>query len=85
MKMHRTNLRKVGGSVMMVVPPAVLERLDLRVGSVVGMEVEGQRLVIEGRKRPSYKLEELLRGGAEEPLTGEDRQWVEMTPVGKEL
>ena len=29
--MHVTNLRKVGGSVMLTVPPAVLEELHLKV------------------------------------------------------
>ncbi len=84
--MHTTRLRKVGGSVMMVVPPAVLERLDLKVGAEVGMDFEGERLVIHSRKRPSYTMAELLRQcDAEAPLTAEDREWVELAPVGGEL
>ena len=30
--MHTTNLRKVGGSVMLAVPPAILDQLHLRLG-----------------------------------------------------
>jgi antitoxin ChpS len=35
--MYTTNLRKVGGSVMLAVPPAILDLLNLRVGATVGI------------------------------------------------
>jgi antitoxin ChpS len=31
--MHTTNLRKVGGSVMLAVPPALLDVLQLQIGA----------------------------------------------------
>ncbi|MBV9567389.1 MAG: antitoxin, partial [Hyphomicrobiales bacterium] len=34
--MHTTNLRKVGGSVMLAVPPALLDVLHLAPGAKVG-------------------------------------------------
>jgi antitoxin ChpS len=37
--MHMTNLRKVGGSVMLAVPPALLDILNLRAGAKVGVVV----------------------------------------------
>lgn len=37
--MHTTNLRKVGGSVMLAVPPALLDLLNLGVGVKVGIGV----------------------------------------------
>lgn len=37
--MYTTNLRKVGGSVMLAVPPAVLEQLHLQAGVKVGLAV----------------------------------------------
>jgi antitoxin ChpS len=43
--MHTTNLRKVGGSVMLVVPPAFLEQLRLQAGATVGLTVDNSRLV----------------------------------------
>ncbi|GAN61697.1 hypothetical protein ACI01nite_25580 [Acetobacter cibinongensis] len=45
--MHTTNLRKVGGSVMLAVPPAILDVLHLTAGTKVGISVDNGRLVIE--------------------------------------
>jgi antitoxin ChpS len=59
--MHTTNLRRVGGSIMLAVPPAVLDILHLQPGSKVGIAVERGRLIVEPRKRPRYTLHELSR------------------------
>ena len=45
--MHTTNLRKVGGSVMLAVPPALLSILRLQAGAEVGIAVENGRLIVE--------------------------------------
>ena len=45
--MHTTNLRKVGGSIMLAVPPALLDILHLRPGAKVGLAVRSGRLVVE--------------------------------------
>jgi antitoxin ChpS len=83
--MHITNLRKVGGSVMLAVPPALLDVLHLTVGEKVVMVVDNGRLVIEA-SRPSYTLDELLaQCDAEAEPTREDREWLEAKPVGDEL
>lgn len=58
--MHTTNLRKVGGSIMLAVPPTLLELLHLQAGATVGISVDGERLVIEPHPRPRYTLAELL-------------------------
>ena len=85
--MHTTNLRKVGGSVMLAVPPAILELLHLRAGAMVGVTVDGGRLVIDPQPpRPRYTLDELLaQCDASTELTAEDRAWVDAKPVGSEL
>ncbi len=84
--MHKTNLRKVGGSVMLAVPPAILDLLHLRAGATVGMIVDGSRLVVEPQSRPRYSLEELLaQCDASAKLTTEDRQWLDAKPLGSEL
>lgn len=83
--MHTTNLRKVGGSVMLKVPPALLDILGLRVGARVDIAVENGRLIVEPRKRPSYSLDELLAQCDETALSDEDRAWIEAKPVGDEL
>ena len=83
--MHTTKLRKVGGSVMLAVPPAVLELLDLRVGEPVDLAVENGQLVVEPRRRKRYSLEELLEQcDANAPLPSGDG-WTDSAPVGREL
>ena len=83
--MHTTNLRKVGGSVMLKVPPALLDLLDLRVGSRVDIGVEDGRLIVEPRKRPSYSLDELLAQCEESAPSAEERDWIDAKPVGNEI
>ena len=84
--MHTTNLRKVGGSVMLAVPPALLNILSLRPGTKVGIAVEHGRLVVEAQKRPQYTLDELLaRCNRRARRTKEDREWAAGKPVGDEL
>jgi antitoxin ChpS len=84
--MHTTNLRKVGGSVMLAVPPAILDLLHLEVGATVGLEVEGDTLVVATQVKPHYTLDELLaQCDADAPLSEEDHEWVGLPPVGREL
>ena len=86
--MHTTSLRKVGGSIMMAVPPAFLDQLRLKAGAVVGLAVDRGRLVITPRQRPHYTLDELLMEAQENgmyPLPPEEREWVDAPAVGKEL
>jgi antitoxin ChpS len=83
--MHTTNLRKVGGSVMMAVPPAFLELLNLQAGSTVGVSVDGARLVVEPHPRRRYTLAELLAGSDySQPQPPEEREWVDSPAVGRE-
>lgn len=84
--MHTTHLRKVGGSIMLAVPPAFLELLHLSVGATVSMAVDDGRLVIEPQRRPRYSLDELLaQCDASIELTAEDRAWLDAKPQGREL
>ena len=84
--MHTTNLRKVGGSVMLAVPPALLDVLNLVEGARVDIGVEDGRLIVAPRTRPSYSLKELLAQCDDTaPDDRDDRAWVEASPVGKEL
>jgi antitoxin ChpS len=84
--MLRTNLRKVGGSVMIVIPPAILDMLNLEVGSAVTLAVDDKRLVVEPPRRPRYTLKELLaQSKRKAPTTKEDREWLNSAPVGREL
>jgi antitoxin ChpS len=84
--MHTTSLRKVGGSIMMAVPPAFLEMLHIGVGSTVGIEVDHGRLVVEPQLRPRYTLDELLaQCDASAQMSVEDHAWLDSAPVGSEL
>jgi antitoxin ChpS len=84
--MHTTNLRKVGGSVMLAVPPALLDVLHLAAGAKVGLVVDNGRLVVEPAARPCYTLEELLaQCDASIEISAEDREWLDARPVGDEL
>ena len=92
--MHITNLRKVGGSVMLAVPPALLDVLQLQPGARVGIAVESGRLVVQPRQRPRYTLNELLaqcdpraRRSKQDSKQGskQEREWLNSKPVGGEL
>ena len=84
--MHTTNLRKVGGSVMLAVPPAILDQLHLKAGATVGLAVDGERLVMQSRPKPRYTLEELLAASDySQPRTPEEREWIDSPSVGGEL
>ena len=75
--MYITNLRKVGGSVMMAVPPAFLDLLHLQAGASVGIAVDGGRLVVEPKPRPRYTLAELLAASDySQPQLPDQREWV---------
>jgi len=88
--MHTTNLRRVGGSVMLAVPPALLDILRLQSGDKIGITVEGGRLLVEPQTRKRYQLEELLAqcdakapGGKRKKRQEQD--WLDAKPVGREL
>jgi len=84
--MHTTSLRKVGGSVMLAIPPAILDQLHLKVGATVGLAVDGERLLMERRPKPRYTLDELLAASDySQPLTPEEQEWLDAPPVGREL
>lgn len=84
--MHTTNLRKVGGSIMLAVPPAILDILHLHAGATVGLAVDHGRLVVEPTLRPHYSLDELLaQCDASAEVSAEDQDWLDSKPVGSEL
>ena len=84
--MHTTNLRKVGGSVMLAIPPALLDMLQLRPGAKVGIAVESGRLVVEPQQRPRYTLNQLLsQCNRRARRAKREQEWVDSKPVGREL
>lgn len=84
--MHRARLRKVGGSVMLAVPPVLLDLLELRSGASVDIDVDEGRLIVVPKPRPRYSLDELLAQCDETaPDSEADREWIEGKSVGAEL
>jgi antitoxin ChpS len=84
--MHTTRLRKVGGSVMLAVPPSLLELLHLKAGTSVGIRVDGERLVIEATLKPKYSMTELLATSDYSGLSAsQERDWLDAPAVGKEI
>ena len=84
--MHTTNLRRVGGYVMLAVPPAFLEQLNLQAGATVGLVVADGHLVVDPKPRPHYTLAQLLAiSDYSQPQSAADREWVDAPAVGGEL
>jgi antitoxin ChpS len=84
--MHITKLRKVGGSVMLAVPPALLDILRLQPGAKVGITVENGRLVIEPPSRRRYALDELLaQCDPKAKRSKPEQEWLDSKPVGGEI
>ena len=84
--MHTTRLRKVGGSVMLVVPPAFLDQLQLNADVTVGLAVDHGCLVVNPNPGPRYTLDELLaQCDADAAMSEEDQTWIDGRPSGSEL
>ncbi len=84
--MHTTNLRKVGGSIMLAVPPALLEILHLQPGATVGIAVRSGHLIVEPHVQPRYTLGELLaKCNPRARRSKAEREWQSGKPAGGEL
>jgi antitoxin ChpS len=84
--MFTAHLRKVGGSVMLAVPPAILDMVQLQSGSAVNIAVENGRLIVEPETKKRYTMEELLtKCDSSAPISAEDAQWTASAPKGQEL
>lgn len=86
--MYTCQLRKVGGSTMISIPPTLLEALHLSVGAEVNLSLteNGGLMVVPKLLIPHYTLDELLQAsdyGA--PLSDEELEWLDAPIVGREL
>jgi antitoxin ChpS len=83
--MHVATLKKVGGSVMLTLPPVFLDTLNVTAGSTVGMSIDHGQLIVKPQKRRRYSLAELLaQCDPSAPLTHEDKEWLGAPAVGRE-
>lgn len=84
--MRTTTLRKVGGSVMLTVPPDLLNTLRITPGAKVGIAIEEGRLIVEPRTRPRYTLDELLaKCDPRVAKNRKEREWLNGKLAGREL
>jgi len=84
-------LRENSGSLVMDLPHAFSRQLKLKAGVPLDVELRGDRLVAsrqdEGSRRNPYHytLAELLADGDySQPLSDEDREWLDFPAVGRE-
>jgi len=83
---HPARLRKVGGSVMVAIPPALLEELDLAPGAAVGLSVKAGRLIVDPKERPRHTLDQLLAEARRSARrSGKDKAWTAGARAGREL
>jgi len=85
---HSARLRKVGGSVMVAIPPAVLEELKLKPDADVDISTNAGQVIIDPRKkaRPRYTLDQLLKEARKAKNTKfKDKAWLNMPRVGREI
>ena len=83
---YKTKLRKVGGSVMLAIPPALLDTLELEADSQVGLAVKNGRLIVEPKARISYTMDQLLaQCDPKTRKSAEDREWLSGPRKGREL
>ena len=85
--MATVTLRRLGGSVAMVLPKQILGLVHLDAGSRVSLSVEGNRLVVEPARKPKYNLADLLANCKKSDLAPgpNDRDWLDSPSAGKEL
>lgn len=83
---HTARLRRVGGSVMLAIPPALLDALDLKADASVGMTVKSGKLLVEAKARPRHTLDELLSLCSSDAASGlEEREWLDAPAAGREV
>lgn len=86
--MYTTQLVAVGDAVMLTIPRAILDQLNLDDGARVSIEidVEHGRLIVEPRPKPRYTLAELIANTDPEALAAAKADiWMTGGPVGREL
>ena len=83
--LHTAKLHNIGGSLMVEVPPDILQCLTLSEGALVEMAVEGSCLVVRPVRRTSYSLGDLLAKCDTSAESAIERAWFDAEPVGNEL
>ncbi|MFT4021285.1 MAG: antitoxin [Acinetobacter sp.] len=80
--MYQTHLKKVGGSVILILPPAVLRVLNLEAGKEVVLNVHEGKLLMDPKPKPVYQLAELLE--QHQVINTGNGEWLDNQAIGKE-
>lgn len=90
-----SKLKRAGGSLVLTVPAAARNMLNLTEGQEMIVSVKGGQVIAEPvsvaaksiRVRPpKYTLDELLKGyDGDHPLSAEEKAWADAPPVGNEV
>ncbi len=84
--MIQLSIRQSGGANIVSIPKLILNALNLHVGSTLDLSIINHTIVLTPVKE-TLTLEALLSGSPQETLqlTQEDREWMQDSPVGKEM
>lgn len=79
-------IRQSGGANIVSIPKAILKILGLHVGSTLDLSIVDYKIVLTPVVK-KQTLEDLLAGSSQEKLqlTHDDYEWLEESPVGKEI
>lgn len=82
---YMTTLLAMNGAVMLTIPTAVVESLSLAPEMLVSLSIADERLIVETRRRRSYRLGELLlRCDISADMSEDDRVWLDTAPLWPE-
>ena len=84
--MTQVAIRQSGGANIISIPKVILRTLALDTGSSLDLSIEGNKIILTPIKQ-SLTLEAVLAGSPKSALrlTEEDQQWLNDSPVGKEI
>jgi len=79
-------VRQSGGANIVSIPKAIIKTLGLHVGSKLELSIKDNQIVLTPIEE-ELNLEDLLAGSPKEcfKITGEDREWIDAEPSGKEI
>jgi antitoxin ChpS len=70
---------------MFAIPKSILDALGLQANQQVAVSISGGRIIVEPKVRPRYALSELLaQCDFDQPMTQEDRDWLDAPDAGRE-
>ena len=84
--MTQVAIRQSGGANIISIPKVILRTLALDTGSSLDLSIEGNKIILTPIKE-SLTLEAVLAGSPKSALRlkEEDQQWLNDSPVGKEI